>query len=155
MKTCPLCGDQFDAAPAVCRSCWYSGALLAKNLRGTIDVLEKVTGVHWYAEHTGGGCAALVARIDGGHHYDQVDDCPHIMVTKWPDVMSLDDTVATIEQDGWYVGAYADYWAGDEPVGAWPADPAGTYGLHTEELPMIVRQAQLMLLNRKGQPCHD
>lgn len=149
MKECSHCGLPHDGEPEFCRNCWYGGVVLASNLAPVIDVLEQVTGVDWYADHTGGGCAALVARADGGDRYDEAANVPVIMVTQWPDVLSLGSTLTSVRKTGWFVGAYADWWEGGVPIASWPDRDDGDYGLHDEELPMAVVEAQRLLLNTK------
>lgn len=133
--TCTYCGDppgpgdRYPAGGYICRHCWYSGRVLHDNLAGVIHTLNAVTGLEWFAEHTGGGCAALIARRG----------IQSIWLTAWPDVLALNSTLADVEQSGWMMGAYPDH-DDCETFRMWP-DLDAPHGLHTEQVPMIARQA--------------
>jgi hypothetical protein len=145
--TCKFCdavaspGDRYPADDYVCQNCWYGGRVLARNMRSVIHTLNTVTGLEWFAEHTGGGCAAIIAR----------DGKRSIWLTAWPDVMSLGSTISEVEACGWMIGAYPDH-DDCETFRIWPdLDDTTPYGLHTEEVPWIARTALAWLNQQEGQ----
>lgn len=143
MRTCEYCTERFQGIPEFCRDCYYSGNVLANNLAGAIRTLEAATGTDWFAEHTGGGCFWLRTRPDGGDPIEGYNAevqplIPSICITAAEDVLHGRHTIAELDESGWMVGAYDDYWndSGDEPK-HWICS--------TEELPMIAKEAQQWL----------
>jgi|688.fasta_scaffold31384_6 hypothetical protein len=124
----------------MCRQCWYSGAVLERNLRGVINVLESITQSVWKAEHTGGGCFWLATPPFSD------DDLPyaHMIVTAWPDVLGGGDTVSGVEEDGgWLLTASPQSYPDEEDTPRrrnWPSDGYDR-GLGTEELPIAALEA--------------
>lgn len=143
LVNCVYCAGSTNGRVDYCRECWYGGRVLADNLAGAIRTLEVATGTVWYAEHTGGECFWLCTRPDGGDRYEgMLDDVqpviPMICVTEADGPMSGTATIAELDESGWMVGAYADYWcnSGDEPK-HWICS--------TEEMPLIAKEAQQWL----------
>jgi hypothetical protein len=141
MGNCVICGVEHSEEPEMCRECWYSGAYLARNLRGVLAVLEQVTGTPWEAAHTGGGCFWLATPP-----YSD-DDSPHanLVITAWPDVLDGSATVAEVEKDGgWLLSAFPHGHDSEGDSRTWP-DDAFERGLGTEELPVAVGEAVVWL----------
>jgi hypothetical protein len=158
MRQCVYCDDEVTSPNPdcdFCRSCYYAGRPLQTNMASVIDVLEIATGTEWFAQHTGGGCFWLTTTITDipAPGPEGLPLTRILVVTEWPDVLSATATIADIEvpdengYGGWFVGAEVDYWRGDD-IHYWPDpdnEPGRHYGLHTEQLPMIVREAAVWL----------
>lgn len=132
MHECPICHHDHSDTPAVCRGCWYGGALLAHNMRPVIAVLEAATGTKWHAEHTGGGCFWLRSYRDTDAADGDDDTAPYLVITAHGDVLSGDDTPEQC-RNAWTVGTYPTGWAGQGEDGQF-LDPVAD-----ETLPVIVR----------------
>lgn len=135
VRTCPFCAATHTASVDCCMHCYYEGAALTKNFKGTIEVLNKVTGTEWFAWHSGGGCFML--RTDIAEHGT-------LALTSYPDVLGGFDTIEVIDIDGWFLGAYTtETWDGEDDTGNryWPNNSDLDRGLHHEQLPEAVLEA--------------
>jgi hypothetical protein len=116
---------------------WYSGVTLEATMAPVIDVLRKVTGASWHADHTGGGCFWLVAYLT-----DALWEGPYVALTSAEGPLAGDDTVHDVEYGGggWLLGVYDGRTEDHSPNDDGEYEYIGP--LDTEELPL--RAAELL-----------
>lgn len=140
---CPYCNQPHFGHPDLCRHCWYQGRMLADNMAGVIRTLNAATGSNWDAEHTGGGCFALITRPFG---FDDDGEGPAIVLTSEGGALSGSDEVAHVEADGgtWLLGAYLSWEQAGED-----GNDICWYDLHTKQVPGKAREAMAWLTEQR------